>query len=69
MKAVGNFAVIRDVYSRVRTKVYTHVLAMCSPCARDMSYELHMEFLCHVAAVKSLPALIYSADYILLLVL
>ena len=25
--------------------------------------------LCHVAAVKSLPALIYSADYILLLVL
>ena len=25
--------------------------------------------LCHVAAVKSLPALIYSADYVLLLVL
>ena len=25
------------IYSRVRTKVYTHVLAMCSPCARDLS--------------------------------
>ena len=30
-------AVSTHIYSRVRTKVYTHVLAMCSPCARDLS--------------------------------
>ena len=56
------------------TELYHYVLETVS-----MRIEFHELFviisyhcswmLCHVAAVKSLPALIYSADYILLLVL